>query len=38
LCHKSANEHDIRMPNYKKNDSGQVNYKKSNREEDGDDD
>ena len=37
LCHKSANEDDIRMPNYIKNNSGQTNYKKSNREEDDDD-
>lgn len=36
LCHKSANEHDIRMPN--NNNSVQTNYKKSNREDDDDDD
>jgi len=34
LCHKSANEHDIRMPNNIKNSSKKNNYKQSNHEED----
>lgn len=38
LCHKSANEHDIRIPNFNKNNTDQTKYKKSNNKEDGDDD
>ncbi len=40
LCHKSADEHDIRMnniPNFKKNNSEKTNYKKSKHDNDHDD-
>lgn len=37
LCHKSADEHDIRMPNFNKNNTKKMNYKKSKHEDDDDD-
>lgn len=37
LCHKSADEHDIRMPNFNKNNTEKINYNKSKREDDDDD-
>ncbi len=36
LCHKSADEHDIRMPNFNKNNTEQTKYKKSKHEDDDD--
>lgn len=36
LCHKSANEHDIRMPNFNKNNSQNREYRKSDNNHDDD--